>query len=808
MHITVNLPDPAGGSHPVISPASFSDWGVAITLNATRHAGANPDIRTGELTYGQAQDPAQGRSDRRTDDHATGQTGDRMGGQLSFEYAEQSVVWDVVVEPVAGGFVVGSRIYNHGDEAVTLGEVIPVHCLRVAVGDAGDRICLLPYQSWTEQRVYDLHDPDLPTRAKIKTQVWNGTRRIALQAAFLTFEDVDTNVIIEPAVEGGSFTLSACCDFDGWHLPPGASVATETFRLLVGTDPYVQLEEWAQQAADRLQPKIWPANPHGWLGWSWVDAVNGESYESVALGNLGAIRQRLNGLGIDYLWTSMNNFEGSQPGNWLRWNHRCIPSGREAFLGAVQKEGFTPGFWIGPFYISSVLPDLVAELAAADALLRDAEGELLVVCPEWRHGDAGLLPQAERAHLYSLDPTHPQALEFLEKVFATYHEWGVRYYMIDFLEAAAGKLGRFPYDRLHDDSMIPGPQAYRHCLETIKRVAGDDTFLLSSSGPKMHNAGPIDGVRVGNDLGEGRAITPDSFFYPASYVINNMSFWTAAGYALNCMGAYYHTHRTLYVNNAGNVLTVGQPVPLNEARVMATLHALSGGPTMLGDDIRRLSQERLQLIARTFPRSHQTARPLDLFDSISPVGPRRFFRHAETAWGSYRVLALFNLTREPEMLVVDLEELGFGATDTCLIWEFWNERYLGSFEGQVTIHLSPESVQVLRFVEAAGQPAILGTDMHVLMGEAEITAFSYDPATMICDIATTRPQGQSGMVFIHAPTDLRVVNFDGLHIAKDGHDDSLIIGVPLSFDDTEHIESRIEFAPLDEMREMTAEDLA
>ena len=448
------------------------------------------------------------------------------------------------------------------------------------------------------------------------------------------------------------------------------------------------------------------------------------------------------------------------------------------------------------------------DITGIRTLLRDAEDELLVVCPEWRHGDAGLLPRAERAHLYSLDPTHPKALEFLEQVFVAYHEWGVRYYMVDFLEAAAGKLGRFPYDGLHDDTMIPGPQAYRHSLEAIKRVAGEDTFLLSSSGPKMHNVGPIDGVRVGNDLGEGRAITPDSFFYPASYVINNMSFWTAAGYALNCMGAYYHTHRKLYINNAGNVLTVGQPVPLNEARVMATLHALSGGPTMLGDDIRRLSEERLQLITRTFPRSHQTARPMDLFDSVSPIGPRRFYRHVEEEWGSYHVLALFNLTREPETMIVDLSDLGLDESDTCLIWEFWNERYLGSFEGQITIHMAPESVQVLRIVEAPGQPVVLGTDMHVLMGEAEIAAFAYDPETMACDVTTTRPQGQAGMVFIHTPAGVRVENFDGLHIAKDGRDDSLIIGVPLDFTDTDHIQTRIQFAPLDEMREMTVQDLA
>jgi uncharacterized protein (TIGR03437 family) len=32
-----------------------------------------------------------------------------------------------------------------------------------------------------------------------------------------------------------------------------------------------------------------------------------------------------------------------------------------------------------------------------------------------------------------LDPTHPQTKVFLRNVFTTYRQWGVRYYMIDFL---------------------------------------------------------------------------------------------------------------------------------------------------------------------------------------------------------------------------------------------------------------------------------------------------------------------------------------------------------------------------------------
>ena len=172
MQVTVSITNPKSGPELTTSSASWSDWGVALLLNGTLHTPGAPTVR----------------SDKQADILA--------GGHLSFVIAEQGVLWDLEIQPIAGGLLVSSQIHNRGDEAVALGEVFPIHSMRIELGGAGDEICLLPYQSWTEQRVYGLQDPELPTRAKIKTQSWNRTRRTALQAAFLTFEDVGTETKI------------------------------------------------------------------------------------------------------------------------------------------------------------------------------------------------------------------------------------------------------------------------------------------------------------------------------------------------------------------------------------------------------------------------------------------------------------------------------------------------------------------------------------------------------------------------------------------------------------------------------------
>ncbi|NLE29978.1 MAG: hypothetical protein GX629_09950, partial [Phycisphaerae bacterium] len=530
------------------------------------------------------------------------------------------------------------------------------------------------------------------------------------------------------------------------------------------------------------------------------------NYEDITLEVLDAINQRLCGLGVRYLWTSMNNVEGSLPGNWLKWNTRCIPGGRETFIKKVGEKGFLQGFWIGPFYLCSMLTDLMEHFEGA--ILKNPDGSPMVVCSRWDHGDAGRLAKKDRPCLYALDPSHPKVLAYIREVFETYRRWGVRYYMVDFLEAGAGNIHRFPYTGHYDQSLVAGPEVYTRFLRAMKSAAGEDAYLLSSSGPSLHHAGILDGVRTGNDFGEGRPLSPDAFFYPATTVINNLAFWTGPQYALINQAAYYHTHRKLFLNDSGNVLTVDKPIPLSHARIAATLHAFSGGPTMLGDDIRTIDDERLSLIKKTLPRSRDVGRPIDLFDSPKPAGPRVFLRHIEKSWGSFDVLAIYNLEKKPLDITVDLMKMKLDSDREYLVWDFWNEAFIGKTKGSLEVIVSPESVTVLRLTENVGHPTLLGTDMHVMMGEMEIPEYSYDAGSMICRLKANRPADPRGMVFVYAPDTVYIKNFDGLHIARDGTDNSLVIGVPLVFDAGGIAEREIRFGNLQEALDMARQNLA
>ncbi|OGV53538.1 MAG: hypothetical protein A2017_20790 [Lentisphaerae bacterium GWF2_44_16] len=724
---------------------------------------------------------------------------------VKYKFQDKKIEWELTLRSNNEEMFAESVIRNYGRRGVRLGKIFPLCASVKGFGSEGDEITVLPWKAFCRQRIHKIDDPEIPLPAKVKMQLCNNTKHLSLQAAFLTFQRCNTEIMIQRSGKGLS-GIEASCDFAGWELGGGKSTSTEIFRLIAGDNPFAQLESWAEAVKNIINPDIWEETPLGYIGGAWTDTMNGkETYSEVIFGNLDAVNKRLAGFGFKYLWTSMKNFEGSLPGNWLKWNYKRIPCGHEKFIKSVKKRKFIPGFWIGPFFLCSMLEDLMIELG--DTILKTPEGKDMIVRPEWQHGDAGTIPKKDRPWLYALDPSHPKVLKFIRNVFSTYHKWGLRYFMVDFLESGAGNIWRFPYKEHFNKKLVAGPEVYRNFLKTVKKSAGKDTYLLSSCGPNIHNAGILDGVRVGNDFGEGRAISREAFFYPASYVINNCDFFNGPKCALCCQAASYHTHRKLYINDSGNVLTVDKPLPLSHAQINASIHAFGGGSTMLGDDIRHISEERLSIIKKTLPRSKECAIAIDLFTKPSPDYPRLFLRSVNRGWENHKILAIYNLGPVSERITIPFKNMGLEKEKTYLVWDFWNEKFFGKINDTFEVDVTQESVMILRFTEDNNQPQILATDMHIMMGEMEIRHFEYNPDKMKCSFTAERPKGEMGTVFLHVPENIYIKNIDGLHIAKDSKSNTLVVAVPLRFK-KKLIEKEIDFGWIEKPVDMKKENFA
>ncbi len=699
------------------------------------------------------------------------------GNTVSFYFDHENLKMDGVFKTIDNRLILDFTLKNNGSVPLAMGKVYPFIAQNISDWMSQDDIVVLASDSHQTPRVVmSVDSSDVLRVGQVTLQFFNRTKAKALQFGFLGFRKCDSKASYEYAPEAGIHNFKAYCDFAGWKLEPGKTVDLETFILALGEDPHAQLTEWAELVEKKYSPKFISEPVSGWLGMSWVDFYNGkENAEKGTMANLDAINQRLNNFGVNFLWISIANLMNGMPGDWLNWNNSNFPTPPKQLIANLEAKSFRLGLWCAPFYISSALKELVSELY--DALLKHADGSLVVAVEKWRHGDVGLLPVEQWPSMYVLDPTHPKSLAYIKKVFEVYRSWGVRYCMVDFLNAGAGNFGYGQITGKNYDDKITSAEAYSKCMSVIREAAGPDFYLLASSGPTIHNTGYVDAVRTGCDFGEGRPLHKNVYFYPATYAINSMSFSMGAQRALANQAGYYYTHRRLYQNDSGNVLSVDKPISLEHARIAATIHAMSGSSTMLGDDIRRIDESRLDLIKKTLPRPTEVAYPVDLFEVGSEANPHVFMRKVVKKWGSWHVVAFYNFTKESVTYLQSISALGLSDNCKHLVWEFWNDEYLGCFSEKLTITVPPYSVRVVRLTEACNHPVVLSTDMHILMGEMELDDVCWNPESLVLSGQSVRPIGERGSIFVHAPSGFMVKNFDDCYVSKDARDNSLIIRI-------------------------------
>ncbi len=131
-------------------------------------------------------------------------------------------------------------------------------------------------------------------------------------------------------------------------------------------------------------------------------------------------------------------------------------------------------------------------------------------------------------------------------------------------------------------------------------------------------------------------------------------------------------------------------------------------------------------------------------DGTDPLH-RLFGFTARRPWGDFSVVQVWN--PQATAATVDLD-LGRFHDGPCHVWSFWDARYLGVHAGRATLpELPPHGSAVLRLTPATpGLPAVVGSDLHLGCGAAEITAQAATPGRIEIGL---RPVGQaSGSLWV------------------------------------------------------------
>ena len=229
--------------------------------------------------------------------------------------------------------------------------------------------------------------------------------------------------------------------------------------------------------------------------------------------------------------------------------------------------------------------------------------------------------------------------EHLEDLFRTLRrDWGCTYFKLD-----ANFWGALHGGKFHDPEATR-IEAYRRGMEAILRGAGD-TFVLGCNHPIWPSLGLIHGSRSSGDI---------------------KRLWrTFAGTARQNLSRNWQNGR-LWWNDPDCVLLTGD-LPAEEYRFHATVVYASGGMLLSGDDLTKISPERLAVLRKLLP---PTGVPAEFEDDTLRVGRVRLKDRTATC--------LLNWDEQPRTFRVKL-------AGPCRVTDSWTGEALGRHDGTLEV---------------------------------------------------------------------------------------------------------------------------
>lgn len=698
--------------------------------------------------------------------------------QIHMESTRHTIKWHWTLVKRNNDVYVLASLENYGQQSIEISNLSIVHInghdSHLGIGPDIDNTRFFRWHTW-DMGVELLSYIDQEYRSENILHLFNPQNKTVFFCGFLTLSRMHTSHTLIRRADNNASEYYARCLFGRYVLASGEKFNSELLNICNYEDPYTALEEWASKINHIYNPRVSIRPPVGWTDNCWASRSLNEddNLESYIMQNTKAIRKRLKGFDVEYMWISQQNLKDYIPGNWLSENTDEIPGGLANLSDFLYQMGFKPGLWVSPFWFYGEAENMVEQ--QQKNLLKDKKGD--PVCREepwgWQYDDD---LSWYHMHRYYLDGSHPKTLNYISDLFRHYHKLGIRYYMLDFLDVDDQSC-------LYNQKMTPQQAGYS-ILNAIRNVSGEHTHIQTAVASSAAFTGMINAARIGRDFGEGRPLQGRylSDWRNATHVLHDLHYANTRSFLQN-IAANYFTHQKMYMNDL-NLMTLDKPYPLEHAKIVATLFGMNGGsPLMLGDDFLRLTDDRLRLIKLCLPRTNDSPRPVDLFERIEPLDYCRILKlEIKTEWDSYLVVGVFNMDDNPYGLQLDFKQLGLDDADKYVIYDFWNEEYCGVFRLRYPCIVSGNACKLFRISQARPYPWLLSTDMHIQQGMVEILDMKWNEQNEVLSGTVTRPVGETGNIYILMPRQYQLINTSGVSLLKELIDFSVVIRLPVVFD--------------------------
>jgi hypothetical protein len=429
---------------------------------------------------------------------------------------------------------------------------------------------------------------------------------------------------------------------------------------------------------------------------------------------------------------------GSCPANWLTWNEK-FPGGADYALKKITSAGMEGGIWVHRIHRPS--DPHVADIGARhpDWFVRAADGALCT--------DGGF---------YVLNTKNREALDGM--VRPTYRELKRQGWTYVKIDGAGDLLNAYKSKNCADHFQRIGstPQeSLRDWDRVAREELGPDTYILScwGVGPGANVIGLVDGCRLSDD-----GFQPETLAQASSY---EGVVWRNDPDHCDILGAW----RT-DPNAEMPVFGLSAPAPVRTI-VRPAICSIAGGVLMVSDKAEVYKEDRhLEGMKRSAP--------------VLPTVPGQMYDPGHTAAGwwlqeierpfdRWVVLArfqwaqkrekewVFDLKGEPHQEVT-FSDLGLDADREYLVFEFWDQQFLGRFKGSFVAPAMDTStgMDVFAIRETRAHPWVISTTRHISQDAVSLLDERWDAAsTTLCGTSAV-VGGDPYVMTVHVPPGFRL----------------------------------------------------
>jgi alpha-galactosidase len=140
----------------------------------------------------------------------------------------------------------------------------------------------------------------------------------------------------------------------------------------------------------------------------------------------------------------------------------------------------------------------------------------------------------------------------------------------------------------------------------------------------------------------------------------------------------------------------------------------------------------------------------------------------KTGFESWDVVGLFNwgenwagkehVEEGTRTISADLAALGLDPSAKYLVFDFWNEKFLGTFSGSVGVELAPRTCRVLAVRRVPAHPWFLSYNRHLTQGGVELRSVKWDKERRSLTGEQDAAPGYEYHIYFYAPENYTVAS--------------------------------------------------